>query len=137
MPIIVETWINELNLKARHAYIPVLPAVKTKQPRNGMRVGVSVCAKRIQKYKFYTIVSRNIYDLIAHGFETESIGDECLNVNWFLSLQDARYKIEFWRREYNEFRPHSSLKDLTPDEIYYEPEKSPESLLETVAEIWE
>jgi len=63
--------------------------------------------------------------------------DECLNVNWFLSLQDARYKIEFWRREYNEFRPHSSLKDLTPDEIYYEPEQSPESLLETVAEIWE
>ena len=35
------------------------------------------------------------------------------------------------------FRPYSSLKDLTPDEIYYEPEKSPESLLETVAEIWE
>ena len=40
-------------------------------------------------------------------------------------------------REYNELRPHSSLKDLTPDEIYYELEKSPESLLETVAEIWE
>ncbi len=34
-------------------------------------------------------------------------------------------------------RPHSSLDDLTPDEIYYEPEKSLESLLETVAEIWE
>ena len=33
-------------------------------------------------------------------------------------------------------RPHSSLDDLTPDEIYFEPEKSPESLLETVAEIW-
>ena len=63
--------------------------------------------------------------------------DECLNVNWFLSLQDARYEIAFWRREYNEFRPPSSLKDLTPDEIYYEPEKSPESQLETVAEIWE
>ena len=62
--------------------------------------------------------------------------DECLNVNWFLSLQDARYKIEFWKREYNEFRPHNSLKDLTPDEIYYEPEKSPESLLDTIAEIW-
>jgi hypothetical protein len=26
---------------------------------------------------------------------------------------------------------------LTPDEIYFEPERSPESLLETVAEIWE
>ena len=40
--------------------------------------------------------------------------DECLNVNWFLSMEDAREKIETWRRDYNEFRPHSSLGDLTP-----------------------
>ena len=43
--------------------------------------------------------------------------DECLNVNWFLSLQDARQKIEAWRRDYNEFRPHSSLGDMTPNEF--------------------
>lgn len=40
--------------------------------------------------------------------------DECLNVNWFLSMEDVREKIEKWREEYNEFRPHSSLGDLTP-----------------------
>jgi putative transposase len=40
--------------------------------------------------------------------------DECLNVNWFLSMEDAREKIEKWRTDYNEFRPHSSLEDLTP-----------------------
>ena len=40
--------------------------------------------------------------------------DECLNVNWFLSMEDAREKIEKWRKDYNEFRPHSSLGDLTP-----------------------
>jgi transposase InsO family protein len=40
--------------------------------------------------------------------------DECLNVNWFLSMEDAREKIEKWREEYNEFRPHSSLGDMTP-----------------------
>ena len=45
-----------------------------------------------------------------------SFRDECLNVNWFLSLEDARDKIEQWRIEYNEFRPHSSLGDLTPIE---------------------
>jgi putative transposase len=45
-----------------------------------------------------------------------SFRDECLNVNWFLSLEDARDKIEAWRIEYNEFRPHSSLGDLTPTE---------------------
>lgn len=47
-----------------------------------------------------------------------SFRDECLNTNWFLSLLDAREKIEQWRREYNEFRPHSSLDDKTPYEIH-------------------
>jgi putative transposase len=43
-----------------------------------------------------------------------SFRDECLNVNWFLSIEDAKEKIEMWRLDYNEFRPHSSLGDLTP-----------------------
>jgi len=46
-----------------------------------------------------------------------SFRDECLNVNWFLSIEDAREKIEAWRRDYNEFRPHSSLGDLTPQQF--------------------
>ncbi len=45
-----------------------------------------------------------------------SFRDECLNVHWFLSIDDARAKIERWRTEYNQSRPHSALKDLTPDE---------------------
>ncbi len=36
-----------------------------------------------------------------------SFRDECLNVNWFMSLEDARQKIENWRQDNNEFRPHS------------------------------
>jgi putative transposase len=36
--------------------------------------------------------------------------DECLNENWFSSLADARQKIEQWRQDYNEARPHSSLQ---------------------------
>lgn len=43
-----------------------------------------------------------------------SFRDECLNVNWFLSLDDAEDKIDTWRHEYNEFRPHSSLNNMTP-----------------------
>jgi putative transposase len=43
--------------------------------------------------------------------------DECLNANWFLSLADARHRIELWRRDYNEARPHSSLGYLTPLEF--------------------
>ena len=33
--------------------------------------------------------------------------DECLNQNWFLSIDDARKKVDTWRRDYNGFRPHS------------------------------
>lgn len=43
--------------------------------------------------------------------------DECLNATWFLNLADARRKIEAWRKEYNEERPHSSLAYRTPDEF--------------------
>jgi putative transposase len=43
--------------------------------------------------------------------------DECLNENWFLSLEDARRTIEEWRVDYNENRPHSSLGGLTPKEF--------------------
>ena len=46
-----------------------------------------------------------------------SFRDECLNTNWFLSLSDAEEKIEHWRIEYNEYRPHSSLNGLTPSEM--------------------
>jgi putative transposase len=31
--------------------------------------------------------------------------DECLNEHWFVSLEDARRKIEAWRQDYNEVRP--------------------------------
>jgi putative transposase len=42
--------------------------------------------------------------------------DECLNVSWFADLADAKDKIELWRRDYNEVRPHRSLGYLTPME---------------------
>lgn len=45
-----------------------------------------------------------------------SFRDECLNTHWFLSLDDAREKIESWRQDYNCFRTHSSLGDVTPSE---------------------
>lgn len=40
--------------------------------------------------------------------------DECLNENWFKSLDDAKEKIETWRIDYNTTRPHRSLKQMTP-----------------------
>src|SRR5437762_2105202 len=43
--------------------------------------------------------------------------EECLNLNWFQNLFDARRKIAAWRTEYNEERPHSSLGYKTPREF--------------------
>ncbi len=42
---------------------------------------------------------------------------EYLNQNWFTSLEDARQIVEAWRKDYNEFRPHSSLDQQTPSEF--------------------
>ena len=42
--------------------------------------------------------------------------DECLNLHWFTSLRHAQRVIEEWRRDYNEFRPHSGLGNQTPSE---------------------
>lgn len=43
--------------------------------------------------------------------------DECLNENWFMSLEEARMKIEAWRKDYNQVRPHSALGYQTPEEF--------------------
>jgi putative transposase len=43
--------------------------------------------------------------------------DECLNVHQFTSLADAQTRIEAWRLDYNQHRPHSSLGHLTPNEF--------------------
>ena len=34
---------------------------------------------------------------------------ECLNAHWFMSLLDAHQKMEEWRRDYNEVRPHRAI----------------------------
>ena len=57
-----------------------------------------------------------------------SFRDECLNTNWFLSLEDAAEKIDKWRMEYNHFRPHSSLEGMTPNEVLEIYKNSPDNL---------
>ena len=43
--------------------------------------------------------------------------DECLNVEVFLDVTDAKNKLERWRSDFNRNRPHSSLDDRTPAEF--------------------
>jgi putative transposase len=46
-----------------------------------------------------------------------SLREECLNTNWFMSLEDAKEKLEIWRNDNNEYRPHSALSTLPPAEF--------------------
>jgi putative transposase len=39
---------------------------------------------------------------------------ECLTSHWFLSLADAAEKLEAWRRDYNEHRPHGAIGYQVP-----------------------
>ena len=42
---------------------------------------------------------------------------ECLNLEVFFDLHDAREKIEQWRQNYNTNRLHSALGGRTPEEF--------------------
>jgi putative transposase len=46
---------------------------------------------------------------------------ECLNAHWFLTLDDAREKLEAWRSDYNELRPHSAIGDKPPSLVHFRP----------------
>jgi putative transposase len=52
---------------------------------------------------------------------------ECLDLEWFGSLHEAREMIEAWRISYNSQRPHSSLGYLPPDvwtQRYYQQQQN-------------
>jgi len=42
---------------------------------------------------------------------------ECLNLEWFESMEILNEKIQEWWHDYNSIRPHSSIKYQTPDEF--------------------
>ena len=52
---------------------------------------------------------------------------ECLGRYWFLDLDDAREKVEEWRIEYNEVRPHSAIGDRTPMSLIHAPQRNAEA----------
>ena len=59
--------------------------------------------------------------------------DQCLNENWFISLEDAETIIEEWKNIYNRVRPHGSLNGKTPEEFRGQfKEKTPISTEEVI-----
>jgi len=46
---------------------------------------------------------------------------ECLDAHWFMSLPDAREKLEAWRVDYNQLRPHSAIGNKAPQALINHP----------------
>jgi putative transposase len=42
---------------------------------------------------------------------------KCLNAHWFLSLADAAEKLEAWRRDYKDERPHGAIRNKVPSAL--------------------
>ncbi len=85
--------------------------------------GTEFMSKALEAWAFYRGVQ---LDFTRPGKPTDNshiesfngrLRDEHLNVHQFLSLADAKAKIEAWRNDYNQRRPHGSLGHLTPNEF--------------------
>ena len=55
----------------------------------------------------FTRPGKPVENAYAESFNGR-LRDECLNINWFMSVRHAWEIIESWRQDYNEVRPHSS-----------------------------
>ncbi len=49
-----------------------------------------------------------------------SLRDELLNAYVFKNLRQVRERIEIWVEDYNQKRPHESLGNRTPKQVYEE-----------------
>ena len=89
------------------ARIPVLSTVKSGQKKRAYPDGVELDFSRPGK------PTDNAFIESFNG----RFRQERLNKNWFLSLEDARGKVESWRKHYNGERPRSALGNLSPREF--------------------
>lgn len=53
---------------------------------------------------------------------------ECLNAHWFMGIEDTAEKLEAWRRDYNEERPHSAIGNKVPAALMKLPDASSPSV---------
>ena len=82
--------------------------------------GPEFISKRLDQWAYFNGVE---LDFIRPGKPTDNgiieafngrLRQECLNESWFLSLEDARQKVEAWRQDYNKNRPHGALGNILP-----------------------
>jgi putative transposase len=84
--------------------------------------GSEFCSRAVDAWAYRTGVK---LDFIRPGRPVENgfiesfngrLRDECLNISLFFTLDDVRVKLESWRQDYNNFRPHGALGHLPPAE---------------------
>jgi putative transposase len=82
--------------------------------------GPEFISKRLDQWAYFNRIE---LDFIRPGKPTDNalieafngrFRQECLNENWFMSLEDAREKVEAWRQDYNKNRPHGALGNVSP-----------------------
>ena len=123
MRVWLSRWIHHLGGQ-RVAEILTLVALERGKPEK-IRVdnGPEFTSKRLDQWAYLNQVE---LDFSRPGKPTDNafieafngrLREECLNQNWFLSLEDAREKVEVWRQEYNRTRPHGALGNLAPEEF--------------------
>ncbi|MFA6964280.1 integrase core domain-containing protein [Bosea sp. (in: a-proteobacteria)] len=61
-----------------------------------------------------SIKPRRLHSGASLDRQARSIPDRMPQRRWFLSLPDAREKVEAGRRAYNELRPHRAIRNKTP-----------------------
>src|SRR2546428_1639407 len=98
-------------LKQVEAGRAVEDVAREKHKYGGMDVSQAQEAKQLRDEN--TRLRKLVADLSLHG----RLRGECLSVNWFQNLFDARRKIASWKIECNEERPYSSLRYRTPQEF--------------------
>jgi len=82
--------------------------------------GPEFISKRLDQWAYFNRIELDFIRLgkpadngIIEAFNGR-LRQECLNESWFLSLDDARQKIEAWRQDYNKNRPHGALGNVSP-----------------------
>jgi putative transposase len=95
--------------------------------------GSEFCSRALEAWAMANEVQLCFIRPVENGFIESFNGrlrDQCLNVEWFSSLDDARTKLAKFREHYNQQRPHSSLADRTPGGVRgADEEKSRETLI--------
>jgi transposase InsO family protein len=77
----------------------------------------AICSYPHLRKKNLKFQYRNQYQQLTDDLVRLLPKTECLNAHWFMSLEDAREKMEAWRRDYNEVRPHSAIGNKPPIEL--------------------